>query len=39
MNIVIMVKEAYIVDELQYLESRYYDPITRVFISADSYKM
>ena len=30
--------EAHTVDELQYLRSRYYDPYTGVFISADSYR-
>ena len=30
--------EAHTVDELQYLRSRYYDPKTMSFISADSYR-
>ena len=30
--------EAHTVDGLQYLRSRYYDPVTGVFISADSYR-
>ena len=30
--------EAHTIDGLQYLRSRYYDPVTGVFISADSYR-
>ena len=30
--------EVHTVDGLQYLRSRYYDPVTGVFISADSYR-